>query len=151
MRQFVRALVDGDGLDVEVVDVDARRLARVLLLGVRQRPSACSLAIGRAAAPLGLLPRIAQGLGRRTRAAPDRRHGAALSRQPIAGCGACAVTSTITSALLLEPCDPPAWPAGLRVGANSPSRCPTMFSVTKTGMKSLPLWTCKVVPDHLRQ
>ena len=38
------------------------------------------------------------------------------------------------------------WPVNLRVGANSPSRWPTMFSVTYTGMNSLPLCTWKVSP-----
>src|SRR5438876_9665569 len=33
-----------------------------------------------------------------------------------------------------------------RVGENSPSRWPTMFSVTKTGLNILPLWTLKVRP-----
>src|SRR4029450_8711408 len=31
-----------------------------------------------------------------------------------------------------------------RVRANSPNRCPTMFSVTYTGMNFLPLWTASV-------
>jgi hypothetical protein len=31
-------------------------------------------------------------------------------------------------------------------GANSPSLWPTMFSVTYTAMKALPLWTLKVWP-----
>src|SRR5712692_8245941 len=34
----------------------------------------------------------------------------------------------------------------VRVRENSPSRCPTMFSVTDTGLKILPLWTLKVRP-----
>src|SRR5439155_21067451 len=33
-----------------------------------------------------------------------------------------------------------------RVGANSPSLCPTMFSVTYTGMNFLPLCTASVCP-----
>src|SRR5205823_11557412 len=33
-----------------------------------------------------------------------------------------------------------------RVGENSPSFCPTMFSVTYTGMNFLPLWTASVCP-----
>ncbi len=33
-----------------------------------------------------------------------------------------------------------------RVGENSPSLCPTMFSVTKTELKILPLWTRNVWP-----
>src|SRR2546430_7563914 len=48
----------------------------------------------------------------------------------------------------------------MRVGENSPSLCPTMFSVTYTGMNFLPLWTASVCPmnsgrmverrDHVR-
>ena len=34
----------------------------------------------------------------------------------------------------------------VRVSANSPSLCPTMFSVTYTGMCCLPLWTAMVRP-----
>src|SRR5215213_4252704 len=34
----------------------------------------------------------------------------------------------------------------IRVGENSPSLCPTMFSVTKTEVKILPLWTRNVWP-----
>src|SRR5512139_1828931 len=40
----------------------------------------------------------------------------------------------------------PEWPWNVRVGENSPSLCPTMFSVTKTGMNFRPLWTAKVYP-----
>src|SRR3990172_377343 len=40
----------------------------------------------------------------------------------------------------------PEWPWNVRVGENSPSLCPTMFSVTKTGMNFLPLWTANVKP-----
>ena len=40
----------------------------------------------------------------------------------------------------------PVWPRNSRVGANSPSLCPTMFSVTYTGMNLLPLCTAKVWP-----
>src|SRR4051812_14521551 len=34
----------------------------------------------------------------------------------------------------------------MRVGENSPSLWPTMFSVTKTEVKIFPLWTMKVCP-----
>lgn len=34
----------------------------------------------------------------------------------------------------------------IRVGANSPSLWPTIFSVTKVGINVLPLWTWKVCP-----
>ena len=40
----------------------------------------------------------------------------------------------------------PVWPWNVRVGANSPSLWPTMFSVTNTGRNFLPLWTAKVSP-----
>ena len=40
----------------------------------------------------------------------------------------------------------PEWPWKVRVGANSPSLCPTMFSVTNTGTNLRPLWTAKVRP-----
>src|ERR1700733_4349662 len=40
----------------------------------------------------------------------------------------------------------PAWPLKVRVGENSPSLCPTMFSVTKAGMCALPLCTEIVCP-----
>jgi hypothetical protein len=52
------------------------------------------------------------------------------------------------------------WPRNWRVGENSPSFRPTMFSVTYTGMNFLPLWTASVCPinsgkmverrDHVR-
>ena len=40
----------------------------------------------------------------------------------------------------------PEWPWNVRVGANSPSLCPTMFSVTKTGTNLRPLCTANVRP-----
>src|SRR5947208_16244279 len=40
----------------------------------------------------------------------------------------------------------PGCPLNTRVGENSPSLWPTMFSVTNTGMCRLPLWTPKVIP-----
>src|SRR6185437_2854806 len=42
----------------------------------------------------------------------------------------------------------PVWPRNKRVGANSPSLWPTMFSVTYTGMNLLPLCTAKVWPTN---
>jgi len=52
------------------------------------------------------------------------------------------------------------WPRNWRVGENSPSFRPTMFSVMYTGMNFLPLWTANVCPmksgtiverrDHVR-
>src|SRR5437773_5790336 len=51
-------------------------------------------------------------------------------------------------------------PLKLLVGENSPSLCPTMFSVMYTGMNFFPLWTATVCPmksgrmvdrrDHVR-
>src|SRR5262245_59358631 len=38
----------------------------------------------------------------------------------------------------------PGWPRKWRVGANSPSLCPTMSSVTNTFTNVLPLWTRKL-------
>src|ERR1019366_5289778 len=40
----------------------------------------------------------------------------------------------------------PVWPRKRRVGENSPSLWPTMFSVTYTGMNLLPLCTANVWP-----
>src|SRR5208283_2407246 len=40
------------------------------------------------------------------------------------------------------------WPLKLRVRLNSPSLCPTMFSVTYTGMNFLPLCTATVCPTN---
>src|SRR5204863_6072419 len=37
-------------------------------------------------------------------------------------------------------------PLKILVGANSPSLCPTMFSVMYTGMNFFPLWTASVCP-----
>jgi len=34
----------------------------------------------------------------------------------------------------------------VRVSENSPNRCPTMFSVTNTGLNTFPLCTLKVSP-----
>jgi len=36
------------------------------------------------------------------------------------------------------------WPLKVRVAENSPSLCPTMFSVQYTGMNLRPLWTAMV-------
>src|SRR5205807_9848279 len=38
------------------------------------------------------------------------------------------------------------WPRKCRVGANSPSRCPTMFSLMNTGTCLRPSWTATVCP-----
>src|SRR4030043_2344857 len=38
------------------------------------------------------------------------------------------------------------WPLNVLVGANSPNLCPTIFSVTYTGINFLPLCTAKVYP-----
>ncbi len=43
---------------------------------------------------------------------------------------------------------PPVCPLNVRVGANSPSLCPTMFSVTYTGTNFLPLCTAMVWPTN---
>ena len=40
----------------------------------------------------------------------------------------------------------PPWALKMRVGENSPSLWPTMFSVTYTATNALPLWTLKVWP-----
>ena len=40
----------------------------------------------------------------------------------------------------------PEWLWKVLVGANSPSLCPTISSLTKTGMNFFPLWTAKVSP-----
>src|SRR5215831_5183630 len=40
------------------------------------------------------------------------------------------------------------WPEKVRVGENSPSLWPTMFSVAETGMKLRPLCTAKVCPTN---
>src|SRR5205814_7543757 len=42
----------------------------------------------------------------------------------------------------------PVWPWKVRVGANSPSLWPTMFSVTNTGMNLRPLCTANVCPTR---
>src|SRR2546422_5716750 len=42
----------------------------------------------------------------------------------------------------------PLWPRNSRVGENSPSLCPTMFSVTYTGTNLLPLCTANVWPTN---
>src|SRR5262249_29775716 len=42
----------------------------------------------------------------------------------------------------------PVCPRNSRVGENSPSLCPTMFSVTYTGMNLFPLWTANVWPTN---
>src|SRR5256885_447372 len=40
----------------------------------------------------------------------------------------------------------PLWPLNVRVSANSPSLCPTMFSEMYTGTNLRPLWTASVWP-----
>ena len=56
----------------------------------------------------------------------------------------------ITVYLTLEPLSdlPPAWPRNVRVKANSPNLCPTMFSVIYTGINLIPLWTATVCPTN---
>src|SRR2546427_4952294 len=39
-------------------------------------------------------------------------------------------------------------PLNCRVGENSPSLCPTIFSVMYTGMNFLPLWQASVCPTN---
>ena len=41
-----------------------------------------------------------------------------------------------------------AWPPNVRVGANSPSLCPTMFSLTNTVMNLRPLCTARLRPTN---
>src|SRR5690606_5078644 len=56
---------------------------------------------------------------------------------------ACLLTHGYFFAFLSE-----VWPWKVRVGANSPSLCPTISSVTSTGMNLLPLCTPKVRPTN---
>src|SRR5208337_3309254 len=65
--------------------------------------------------------------------------GDAVFVPPVIGGGAAAAAAL--SAATLTPC-----PLKVRVGENSPSLCPTMFSVMYTGMNFLPLWTASVCP-----
>ena len=51
-----------------------------------------------------------------------------------------------TLLLAADLADLPPWPRKVRVGANSPSLCPTMSSVTYSLMKFLPLWIAKFLP-----
>src|SRR3990167_640607 len=62
------------------------------------------------------------------------------------GAGACAAGAAATGATVvaaLPPC-----PLNFVVQENSPSLCPTICSVTYTGVNSLPLWTAKVNPTN---
>ena len=64
-----------------------------------------------------------------------------LKAQPVferraAGPGAGAAAPTVS---LASPLRSPEWMKKVRVGENSPSLCPTMFSVTKTGINFRPL------------
>src|SRR5262249_6147830 len=61
----------------------------------------------------------------------------------VAGLGAAGAAVGVPPAAALRS---PEWPWNVRVGANSPSLWPTMFSVTKTGRNFLPLCTAKVRP-----
>src|SRR5215471_9710030 len=56
----------------------------------------------------------------------------------------CAVQSSCYFASALAVCAPCF--LKVRVSENSPNRCPTIFSVTNTGLKILPLCTLKVRP-----
>src|SRR5215470_9249177 len=62
--------------------------------------------------------------------------GAAGAAPPPAGAGAAALSSAAFTA----------WPLKVRVGANSPSLCPIICSVTYTGINFLPLCTAMVWP-----
>src|SRR5229473_3282733 len=62
--------------------------------------------------------------------------GAAGAAPPPAGAGAAALSSAAFTA----------WPLKVRVGANSPSLCPIICSVTYTGINFFPLCTAMVCP-----
>src|SRR5436309_7498216 len=58
--------------------------------------------------------------------------------------GASAAAAAASSRSCAEPLAE--WPRNSRVAANSPSLCPTMFSVMYTGMNLFPLCTARVWP-----
>ena len=63
----------------------------------------------------------------------------AITHQPSPAAAAAGATDAALSALVV-------CPLNARVGANSPSLCPTMFSVRYTGMNFFPLCTASVCP-----
>ena len=83
----------------------------------------------------------------------DHAHLAGRLAEPSEACAAMVRLLVLTRAAGAAPAATPAaalrspeWPWKVRVGANSPSLCPTMFSVTNTGTNLRPLCTAKVSP-----
>ena len=74
--------------------------------------------------------------GRRAPTSPARARPASLSPSPLTRFFTCALRS-------------PAWPRNVRVGANSPSLCPTICSEMNTGHVLAPVVDRDRVPDHL--
>src|SRR5512135_133285 len=140
-----RAAVDLDPRDVEGVAVHVGRL----LLGVGDRRAQDLLEDGADLLPLAEAQDgqgLADGaLGDEVGHEPallgahahEPGHGVGEGR----GGGRAHVFPTFSCLAVLE-----VWPLKWRVGENSPSLCPTMFSVTNTGMNFRPLWTPMVMP-----
>src|SRR5690348_4930424 len=140
-----RAFVHVDARHLQFVDVGAdvvlgvgdrrqQHLAdqvRRLLVGVFEHRA--GRAHGHATHHVGHQSRL---LRRDTHAAQD---GLGLSRRHI---GTHHFLPAAGAAAFLSPL----WPLKVRVTANSPSLCPTMFSLTSTGTCRRPLWTAMVRP-----
>src|SRR5207249_1257748 len=147
-----RSFVDEGALHVELVDVDALGALRVRDRGAERLGDEPCPPLGRileeAECPLDRLasdqvddePRLLRGDPHEAALRARLHHAAPGALRGAAGAaGAAAAPSTL-------PFRSPECPWNVRVGANSPSLCPTAFSVMNTGMNFRPLCTAKVKP-----
>src|SRR5829696_7234323 len=137
--------IDDRLLDEQGVNVQARVLLERLLLGVRNGrfQRLCNLLGRELLVELQDRVRLVHVLA--ANEIDDEPHlSGRLAHQPLNRMTAHGYSGfAFLSATIL-----PLWPRKSRVGANSPSLWPTMFSVTYTGTNLFPLCTAKVWPTN---
>src|SRR5262249_20201310 len=126
----------GDRRAQHLLDVARDALARELQRRQRGVDVAAADEVEHQAGLLGRRPDVARG-----GVGFDRHHAPAFGAAAPAPAPAGAAAATAAALSLFVVC-----PLNCRVGANSPSLCPTMFSVTYTGMNLRPLCTAIVWP-----
>ena len=142
-ERAARAAVDGDFGDEQAV---GRHVVIVLGVGHRAAQQLLDRLGGEHAGELEQHERFAHGLAADRIGDPAqlaRAHAGELEWATPAGARRESMRRLIISP---NPSLGPPWPLKSRVGENSPSLCPTMFSVTNTGMWVLPLCTEIVWP-----
>ena len=150
LKEWETVRIDGEALARKLADSRGRR-PRIGTKPRRlasERPSARRIrAVGsQLSAPQNVCSGAPQEspAARRHNTAPPRRAGAASLYFLPAGAGGGELAPVLPTFPFLSP----EWPWNVRVGANSPSLCPTMFSVTNTGTNFRPLCTAKVSPTE---